>query len=202
MRCTATAKRTGEQCARSAIAGANICRVHGANGAVRAAAQRRVAEEKARQEVAKQGIVVPANQNPLDVLDETLARIVALRDRLGLVVDRLADESLRYPGRNGENIRGELTAYQGALRDTVKAAEAMLKLGIAERRVRVQEAEAMLLGQCLDRVFERLGLTDDQQSRVDRIVIEELDAIQEVADERGRSAYPGRGTPTPLLRAR
>src|SRR5713226_2314337 len=104
--------RAGQQCARPAKDGATVCSSHGARAPqVKAAAERRVAERKAREAVARLGKVAPGSVDPLDVLDETLAELVALKERLGALVATLGDESLRYEGRAGEQIRGEISAY-------------------------------------------------------------------------------------------
>jgi len=100
--------------------------------------------------------------------------IVRLKTRLGAVVDRLADESLRYPGRAGEQLRGELQAYQSALRDTVKAAETMIRLDISERRIQLDTAMARMIVTVLRRAVEAAGLGDEQRQALDLALAAEL----------------------------
>jgi hypothetical protein len=180
----------GQRCGSWPVKGSTVCEKHGGSAPqVRRAAAARLATAKAEtaiaREAAKTGRVVLPNQNPLDVLEGAMTDIVRLKDRLGSVVDRLADESLRYPGRAGEQLRGELQAYQSALRDTVKAAETMLKLGIAERRLEIQQAQAVLLSVMLDKVFNDIGLTPDQQAIANTAVPVRLMEISQQVEEAG-----------------
>jgi hypothetical protein len=196
MRCTAAAKRTGEQCARHAIAGAKTCRVHGsATKAAREAAARNVAEQKARAaaaaEAAKTGKVVRPGQDPLTALEDALADVVAIKERLGSIVDRLNDESLRYEGRAGEQLRGEIQAYMASIRDVVRTAEVLVKLGIAERRQALDEAMAMTLVSVIKNVLNRLELTPDQRKLSVAVVPEELRAVSGPSqDEHARTPLP------------
>lgn len=54
--------------------------------------------------------------------------------RLLSLVEAIPDAELRYQGKLGEQLRGELTAAQRALSDLRQAAEGALKLGLAEPR--------------------------------------------------------------------
>lgn len=156
--------RAGEPCSRPAKDGAVVCTSHGARAPqVRAAAERRVAERKAREAVAALGQIVPGSVDPLDVLDQALSEVVALKDRLGQMVARLADESVRYEGRAGEQLRGELAAYQSALRDTTKCAETIVKLGLDERRVRLSEIQVAMMATGIRNILGDLDLTPSQQ---------------------------------------
>lgn len=51
--CKATAKSTGRRCGKAPVPGAAVCRLHGANRAVRAKGQQRLAEAKIRQQLEK-----------------------------------------------------------------------------------------------------------------------------------------------------
>jgi len=71
VRCTATAKSTGKRCGNAPVRGAAICRYHGANRAVRAAGQRRIAManvvlhlQRAEKERAKEQAIVAAARSP------------------------------------------------------------------------------------------------------------------------------------------
>jgi hypothetical protein len=141
-----------------------VCSSHGARAPqVKAAAERRVAERKAREAVAKLGKVAPGSVDPLDVLDETLAELVALKERLGVLVATLGDESLRYEGRAGKQIRGEIQAYMASLRDVVKTSETIVKLGLDERRVRVSEVQILRMAEAIRNVLTDLELTERQR---------------------------------------
>ena len=181
--CTATAKSTGRQCRRGALAGANVCSKHGGSaGQVKAAAARRVAERKARvavdAEIAKTGRTVTAGQDPLTVLEDALSDVVAVKERLGAIVARMADPELRYRGRAGEQLRGELAAYMSCLRDVTRTAGVMIKLGIAERRAAVDERISFALFSVIRDSLDRLNLSAEQKALAGQVVPEELRLMQ------------------------
>lgn len=193
--CTVIARSTGEQCKKDAIVGGTVCASPGHGGtlpSVKAAAARRVAEQKARAAVeaaaAKTGRIVAAGQDPLTVLENALSNEVAIAERLGSIVERLSDDALRYRGRAGEQIRGELTAYQASLRDCVRTAEALVKLGLAERRQNVAAQQAQAIVAILASVFDRLDLTREQRELTRRVVPEELRAASERFDAEQQTA--------------
>lgn len=145
---------------------------------------RRAAEQEAREEVAKardlavkEGAVVPENADPLEVLSDLLTEAVQVKDYLGSLARRLQDDQLRYEGRAGEQLRAEWQAYQSMMRDCQKLAESMLRLGLDERRVRVQEGQARMMVHVLTRTLERLGLEGDMAELARQYVGEELRAL-------------------------
>ncbi len=174
--------------------GTTVCSSHGARAPqVKAAAERRVAERKAREAVAKMGKVAPGSVDPLDVLDETLAEVVALKERLGAIVAKLGDESLRYEGRAGEQLRAEIAAYMASIRDCVKTAETIVKLGLDERRVRVSEVQVVMLAQGVRRILDDLDLSPRQRQLAATSVPSRLRELEggsaQESDNAGRETY-------------
>lgn len=170
-----------------------MCATHGGSAPqVRQAAARRVAEQKARDAVTRSGWIVVAGQDPLTVLENALSDVVALKQRLGVIVDRLSDDGLRYRGRAGEQIRGELAAYMASMRDVTRTAETMLKLNLAERRANVAKTEARAIVEILRAVFTRLDLTSEQQALARVAVPEEMRAASErfATEQRNRPMLP------------
>jgi hypothetical protein len=182
-RCTRI-KLNGERCKLPPIKGGTVCGSHGGRSPqVRRKAAERLAEAKAikqaKAELVRQGRTVPPAVNPLDVLEDVLAETVHLKSRLAGLVDRLSDDSLRYEGKTGEQMRAELAVYRGLLQDVVKTAETLVKLGIAERKVRVQEAEAMLLLGCVRAILEDLNLSREQKQLAAESVPRRLREVSE-----------------------
>jgi uncharacterized protein YkvS len=170
------------------------------------AAARNVARAKAEAavvaEAAKTGRIVRQGQDPGQVLEDALGDVVAIKERLGGIVDKLNDDALRYEGRAGEQLRGEIAAYMASLRDVVKTAEVMVKLGIAERRQALDEAMAMILVGVIKNVLNRLELTEDQRKLSVAVVPEELRAVSGPSqDEHARTPLPYRsGVPVHLAK--
>lgn len=179
-RCEATAKRTGTRCARYAIEGGTVCRVHGgAAPAVRAAAARRVAEAKAAAAVATLGL--PVDITPTEALLQevqwTAGHVKWLRGKVQELGTDLADRpdpehplvwgttkrtdknATGFPGINTEtaatsSIWYDLYAKERAHLVTVCAAA--LKAGVEERRVRLAEDQGELVSQALRRILDGL----------------------------------------------
>ena len=82
------------------------------------------------------------NGDPAAAIEDALRRAHEMAARLGLLVDQIADGSLRYQGRVREQLRGEVTAYQAALRDLVSVADKMLRLRLGDRMATAQEVSA------------------------------------------------------------
>jgi hypothetical protein len=100
-RCTATSNRTGRRCGLARIPGTTVCATHGGKAPqVREAAQRRVADEQARELARKIDVDVEQyDGNPFEALRDLLARDQAEMARFGRLADRLEDTELTYTTR-------------------------------------------------------------------------------------------------------
>ncbi|PYG00178.1 hypothetical protein SAMN05216184_104117 [Georgenia satyanarayanai] len=182
--CSATAKSTGQQCARQAIAGGTVCRVHGgATQRARAAAARRVAEQQALAAVTTLGL--PRDISPTEALLEevrwTAGHVQWLRGKV--------QELEQQPSREVEDSDGELAdlggqhslvwgvtrektggddrgttqeaapsiwyvLYERERKHLVTVASAALKAGVEERRVRLAESQGALVAGVIRRVLD------------------------------------------------
>lgn len=107
-RCTATARSTGKQCGRKAMAGATVCDMHGGKAPqVRRAAETRAArvdaEAQAQRMVARAGV----DADPIEHLLESLHRAAALVEVWGEMVSKIDQEAEEDAAEAG-GIRGEL----------------------------------------------------------------------------------------------
>lgn len=184
--CEATAKATGERCARKAIAGGTVCRVHGgAAPAVKAAAARRVEEAKAAAAVATLGL--RRDISPTDALLEevqwTAGHVAWLRTKVqeldeqpsrevedsdGELVDLGGQHSLVWgvtKEKTGGDDRGTTqeaapsvwyVLYERERKHLVAAASAALKAGVEERRVRLAEQQGDLVAGVLRSILDGL----------------------------------------------
>lgn len=179
-----SARTTGGQpCKLYPIHGATVCHKHGGSAPqVKKAAAARYAESKVRAELGRRNVTVQPGQDPYEVLDTTLAQLVGLRDRLGGIVHRLEDHALRYTGRAGEQARAELAIYRQVLTDTAQVAERITKLGLAERRLRVQEATVLLLAQAVRQTLKDLGV-DTHDPQLQPILVRNLRALDATVAE-------------------
>jgi hypothetical protein len=180
--------RSGARCKNPPITGAAVCRMHGGSApAVRAAAERRVQAQAAiadaKAALAYEG--VPAIEDPVLALAELAAEVRATVRALGARVNALQD--VRYESAiRTEQVRTEidlLGQYQDRL---ARMLTALGRFNLDERRVKLDEATAMIVFSVLDTFINRLNLPADRHDEARTImagVIRELDQT-----EQGRAA--------------
>lgn len=173
-KCTATAKSTGQRCTRPVVKGARVCRYHGGKARqVAAKAAERVATDRARTVVRK--LTWKRVDDPLSALAELAGEITAVKDHLRGEVERL--EELRYTGVAAEQIRGELQAYQAALRDTVSVLATIAKLDIDARLAAITEAQASVVMAAIDAALDAAEVARERRPEAKRAAAGRLRAV-------------------------
>jgi hypothetical protein len=139
--CSATSSTTGKRCGRAPVPGSAVCTFHGVGAPqVREAAERRVQQQRAV-EIAKRTMPSEAlarYADPFAALSYVVSRSYLLAERLGQLVDALPDGELRYQGKTGEHLRGEVVAEQKALDGLRAAAVDTLRLGLDARQAGIR----------------------------------------------------------------
>lgn len=196
MRCSAK-RRNGEGCGAWAVKGATVCRMHGGSSPqARAAAARRVQEEKAAK--AAQRLAQPIETDPsqalLDLVSSAAGEVAYWRARVDEIQDR--DEKRLTSGltkitegkdrggvttlRTVETIAAiEYRMWTAAQDRLAQYATAALRAGVEERRVRIAEDQGALVAQVIRRILDRLDLSEWQAEMVGSIVPEELRALSQ-----------------------
>lgn len=165
-----------------------LCRTHGRAPQIQNARQRRIAEADAKrraiQKYEKQGpIEVSGAEDVIGLLEERMGVQLQMVRALDEIVGRLtAANELRYEGRAGEQLRGELQAWMQLQQMLTKLGADYLKIGLDERKVRIAEAQAKILVGVIQAVLARLDLTSGQRRIAAQAIPEEL---QRVAIESG-----------------
>ena len=193
-RCTAKAVTTGDRCKRRPVPGSNTCVKHGSGAPqVRDAAARRVQEQRAMTAAQRLMANVDLSQyaDPFAALEFAVSYSYALAERLAAIVSEIPDDELRYPGKTGEQLRGEVTAAQHALDSVRHAATDALKLNLAEKRIGVREKTAAMLEQALDMALEASGATLEGKQSARQVYRASLRVVQPVPEERKALARPG-----------
>ncbi len=62
------------------------------------------------------------------------------------------------PGRWGEQVKPEIAAYHGAIREAERILTSIVRLNLAERLVRIDEARAQIVVTVIERVLASAGL--------------------------------------------
>lgn len=165
-RCTATAKRTGERCSKWAVAGASVCRSHGGGAPqVRAAARKRVAQERAAKSLAE----VELSDEDIDPVEELLDWLKRVRVVEDWLADQVAQLDTKLDSLDDHARREALPVVQlwtEALDRTGKALLDVNKLGLEERMTQVKEAQAIAVGAALDAALAEAEVPPDLQDRI------------------------------------
>lgn len=114
----------------------------------------------------------------IELLEDRLAVQIALAQALdGIVAKLTADSELRYEGKTGEQLRGELQAWIQVNQMVTKLGADYLKIGLDERKVRIAEAQARILVAVIEAVLGRLDLTSEQRKIAAVAVPEEFERV-------------------------
>ncbi|WP_236789653.1 hypothetical protein [Amycolatopsis sp. GM8] len=173
MKCTATAKSTGEQCGRHALAGARVCKVHGGGAPqVRDAAARAVLEQEARQ-VWAATTHAPVN----DPLTELAALAGEVREWKELLKGMVGDlTSLGYRGMT-EQIRHQVALYSDAVKQLTVVLTAIAKLNIDSRLVAIGEQQTALVLAALEAGLDAAEVTDIARHRARSATARHLELV-------------------------
>jgi len=192
-------KRNGEQCKNAAVSGTTVCRSHGgAAPQVRAAGKRRKELEEAHAKQARLAALFGAprdiepSQALLDLVSWTAGEVefwrnevreLAATDKRSLTWGETKSESGTDQDKATDMVTVEakpaveyvmLYAAQDRL---AKYAEAALRAGVEERRVRIAEQQGDLVATVIQRILADLDLTVEQSSRISSVVPRHLRAL-------------------------
>ena len=176
--CHARAKSTLRPCRNAAMRGQQVCRLHGGRSpkALIKAAER-IAAERSIKILEAEGRPVPVT-NPTEALMALAGEVLTVKDILSEHVAKLTQ--LRYESEGGgEQLRGEIQAYERALDRSVHVLTQLSKLGLEERQTKIKEDQSRLVAAVFLAVFADpdLGLSIDAQERAKDISNRHLKVI-------------------------
>lgn len=135
-KCTGTTL-AGVRCGSWPVTGQRVCGKHGGQNVPVAAT---AAAEKAMRSLR-------ALRDPVESIRDPLSEILQVAGRARRLMELMEErcavlQDVRYAGQNGEQTRAELMAYERSLDRLAKFLEAIMRLNIEERMVRVSERQA------------------------------------------------------------
>lgn len=175
-RCAATNRR-GEPCRKPPIPGGRVCAAHGGNAPqVRAAAERRIALQKAEEHVAA-SIDATKKLDLAGVYEEmlrTASLVVQWRDRWQERVDEL--QQIRYvaPGAGTEQVRAEVQLLERAMDRATRTLELIARLDLDSRVKRLSEEQGALVFRAVSHALDFGDLTPTQRDAVEAALAVEL----------------------------
>jgi hypothetical protein len=194
-RCTATVIKTGERCKRARIPGTTVCATHGGSAPqVRAAAQRRVQEARARELAESVGVDVPQFASATDVARYLLERVSRRSAQFGALADASGD--VTYTDRTGrERVRAAFAEEQRWLGSLAKV------LGVMVTSAHEERSAAAVGGEMVDAIVMALsaGVADAllryRESIPAAMMAEMAEAIQQAVSKRLLAIEAGAGQP-------
>lgn len=121
------------------------------------------------------------NINPIDALQEVLDRAVALLRHYADEADNLAEDKLLVDTAFGRMPHHWVRLEQDARAEVERIAGGMVRNGIADRAVKVQEAKAILMVQAIVAAAEEVGIPRAQVRALGPAVRQRLLALEEAA---------------------
>lgn len=145
-------KTDGSPCGRYPVKGSTVCPTHGGKAPqVKAAADRRIAEEKLRKVVGR--LTAEPVTNPWKKLQELSGKAQAWMD---VCEQHMAElERLRYSTEGGEQIRGEVVLFERALEACRKVLVDQIRLGIDDQLRQYSKEQGLQLAEVMA-VYARL----------------------------------------------
>ncbi len=166
--CVATVRSTGLACKLNPGPWRTVCHKHGGS-APQIQAKAKIREIEAGARVALSKLDVEPLTNPLQALLDLGAEMVAFKDMLGTQLEQLNAADLTHFDRQGQQyVAAIANSFSQALKDAGQLLVAINKLGILERRQRLEEAEIDRITRAIFAGVRSLeaGLDDDQAERV------------------------------------
>lgn len=120
------------------------------------------ADQDARRLLGQLG-VAPVD-NPLEALRDLAAEILAWQGACRAMVGALG-ELRSKAGAAGEQLRAEIALYERSLDRSSKVLEALVRLGIEDRLVRLSERQAVLMADALSWLLDSFGVAGNDVAR-------------------------------------
>lgn len=173
------ARDTGFRCRRWVEPGAKMCHTHGGN----VAKTKRKALDRRNEYQARAQLLKQAKERGIDRIEDAVEELEILASEAKAFKDICRDrleaigENWRYDHRAGEQLRAEVALYERAIDRCNKILTDYVRLGIAEKRVKIAEAQAMILVGVIQNILGRLDLSREQKAIAASVVPQELRAI-------------------------
>lgn len=191
-RCVAHRSTDGLPCTRWAIRGGATCMSHGgASGRVRAAANRRLAEQKAVKSLAEIGY--SAVEDPWAALSDLAGKAVALVAWSEAQVAALGEDTIAVDKLGSEEVKGALKLLERSLDRAGRLVAQCAALNIEDRRVRLEEAQVQVVIRLIGTAMERVSVPASMRAMLWASFKAEVDA---------ESAAAPRTVPAPSRRDR
>ena len=190
LKCSGHRSGDGQPCEAYAINGGKVCAAHGGRAPqVKAAAVLNVAERKAEGLLAGITDFEPVT-DPLTQLQRIAGRAVRLVEVLEPVVAEL--KRIRYESQ-AEQIDGRVIVYERALDRAGKILTDLVRIGLDERVVRLQETQKRIMVEIIVGALDDIGLSGEVQQAARRAIAERFRTADAGKPQPARAALPAAG---------
>lgn len=179
--------KDGSACKKFAMYGQEVCNKHG--GKARqgvAAAERRIADEKARRVLITQGVDVAPVVNHLEALRKLAGEVLEFLNWAREQASSVADK-MRYTSDQGiEQLRSEIAVYERAQDRAATVLMHLARVDIDSRLAAVEEAKALMMAEALTKSLLKAAVPGEMANIVRR---EFARRLMVMADDGGTSRF-------------
>lgn len=183
-RCSRT-KNNGDQCGKYALTGATLCAQHGGKSPnVQKAIARRAQEEAARKALAAQPLWSQAAAPVTDPVEEMSLVAGQIRDARKRLMAQMAvlDNGCPCCGV-GPDDHGRSRAHMELTKEFNRLLESMARIGIEDRKVKIQEAQVMLCVASLTYALNTVpGMNYIIEGNIREVFVEKLKELEAKGD--------------------
>ena len=152
--------------------GQEVCSMHGGmNPAARRNAMERLAAERAAAFLSQQAY--EPMEDPILHMQMLASEAWAAKEFFKTQI-----EELRYKGQTGEQLRSEVALWERAIDRCDKIISNNIRLGIAERMLRLREEQAVQIIGLIQRVMDQLDIPPAQKVIAGQLITAELRALE------------------------
>jgi hypothetical protein len=173
-RCAGHSSQTGDPCKLYPVHGSTVCHKHGGRAPqVRAKAQLRLVEQRARELFGKTAPDIVPVDNPLAAYAQFAGEVMAWKKLMATLLEDLSDVAVTSEFQ-GEQIAGAVQLYERAMDRANTVLSSYARLRIDDRLAAISKQQADTVMRAIEAVIALFGADRDQATEARRVAARHL----------------------------